>query len=1109
MNDRHAEIFYKEILKIQNREKCSWQEKSDELWRLLVRICLVATEEEKIQFSNFFARSSYVFQKFEIEKKTQFYLHAFRRTLRDQKKNENYADWEALYELGLKFIIKLVTQIWKIQPDKSVKSIEPPIVHLQFKPTEIVDFQSKSRVVAMADLPQLAQLVCLEESTGAEIKVQYNIADRNENFNPTIRAIREIFGFPVTMNLLDVEVDAEGIYHPRAFVLEPDFLVDVTSVAECFQPEGTEPVLYLLKKFMPFESSGALIIGNIANFFLDELIADPEKEFMALFAEVFKLFPLQFALMDDGQVRQIMEAAKGHFSVLKKMVKGEFQNNSIQLENCYLEPSFYSETYGLQGRLDVFHEDGKKSAIIELKSGKAFMPNQYGLSNNHFTQTLLYDLLIKSTYQNAVEPLNYILYSSSYERPLRFAPAVKSQQMEAIQIRNQLVTIEKKLSKFGLETGQTSALENLQVRLFPNIKGYQRVDLEIFEKTYQGMTPLMKSYFNHFAGFVAREHRLAKTGIEGVESANGLASLWLDSFEDKQQNFDLISFLKIAENKSEAADPVIIFEKTEKTNPLANFRIGDIACMYPYRETGDSVLQSQVFKVTIVELNKSGVTVRLRSRQSNQAVFQSSEFWNLEHDLLDSSFVGMYRGLFEFAKSPSEKTDLLLTLRPPAEPEPVKVDLPAEMTAEQRRIFRKLLASKDYFLLWGPPGTGKTSMMLKHIVDYFLNRTEENLLLLAYTNRAVDEICEAIESIGDDMRDVYLRIGSRFGADSRFHGQLLDQKIDVAKNRSELKKILNKHRIFVATVASFQGKSELLKLKHFNRVIIDEASQILEPMLAGLLPMFEHFTLIGDHKQLPAVVVQDARFSAVDDAKLHEIGLENMRNSFFERLFLRCEKENWTWAFDRLSHQGRMHHEIMQFSNEHFYGGFLQILPPEFDTSQIQSGILEYTWPERPTDLETKILKNRVVFLPTEPDLENGFQKTNLHEARMVVETIKAFQKILKINGQNASIGVITPYRAQIALITDQLTAEGIDPDLFTVDTVERYQGGARDIVIISFCTNTDAQIANMTSLMADGTDRKLNVALTRARRHLVLIGSPELMKSNAVFEKLLSWAAG
>src|SRR5690606_19982245 len=115
MNDRHAEIFYKEILKIQNREKCSWQEKSEELWRLLVRICLVATEEEKIQFSNFFARSSYVFQKFEIEKKTQFYLHAFRRTLRDQKKNENYADWEALYELGLKFIIKLVTQIWKIQ----------------------------------------------------------------------------------------------------------------------------------------------------------------------------------------------------------------------------------------------------------------------------------------------------------------------------------------------------------------------------------------------------------------------------------------------------------------------------------------------------------------------------------------------------------------------------------------------------------------------------------------------------------------------------------------------------------------------------------------------------------------------------------------------------------------------------------------------------------------------------------------------------------------------------------------------------------------------------------------------------------------------------------
>ena len=103
-----------------------------------------------------------------------------------------------------------------------------------------------------------------------------------------------------------------------------------------------------------------------------------------------------------------------------------------------------------------------------------------------------------------------------------------------------------------------------------------------------------------------------------------------------------------------------------------------------------------------------------------------------------------------------------------------------------------------------------------------------------------------------------------------------------------------------------------------------------------------------------------------------------------------------------------------------------------------------------------------------------------------------------------ASIGIITPYRAQIALITDYLSKADLLTEDLSIDTVERYQGSSRDVILISLCTNTDSQLASMTSLMDDGTDRKLNVALTRARHHMVVVGCPEMLKGNILYEKFM-----
>ena len=124
------------------------------------------------------------------------------------------------------------------------------------------------------------------------------------------------------------------------------------------------------------------------------------------------------------------------------------------------------------------------------------------------------------------------------------------------------------------------------------------------------------------------------------------------------------------------------------------------------------------------------------------------------------------------------------------------------------------------------------------------------------------------------------------------------------------------------------------------------------------------------------------------------------------------------------------------------------------------------------------------------------------------MELIQSIHRIYAVNEipiTGKSIGVITPYRAQIAQIRQHLLDEKVDFGNVTIDTVERYQGGARDIIILSLCTNSLSQLDSLVSLSHEGVDRRLNVALTRARKHLIILGNEEVLKTNAVYGALIA----
>lgn len=1100
MDVQLAELFLDAKEQILESNEYSLKHKIKAIFSLLTSILEEVTQSEKIVFTTLFSRIAFMSNRYKIEPELLFYLHTFRRDnerLKIGKRPDYYL------KLGSYVIDELINWIWYNNTSKH--TLEKEVSNFfDAKKQDVVKFKPIVEAIVDSVNIDLFEVYFYEEEEASVLKTAiFDQLDKNELFNENIKLIVRSFDLPMHVNFIDVEILNDGSYVPSAIVLIPDYLVDVTAIANCFKDYGANSMLRILSKFKQIENSIPLMVGNIANLFLDEIISDPDVKFQELIPKIFKLDPLGISNFCDSEIIELINNAKNHYLNLKKAVATELPAQGIKRDKIFLEPSFYSRDFGLQGRLDLFHviKDSNQFDIVELKSGKPFRANVYGLTASHYSQTLLYDLMIRSTFGSQHKPNNYILYSKLKEKSLKYAPPVRSQQYEAMHIRNELIAIELKMAKSAEDAGQL--FKYLSSTNYPKVKGFEFKDLEIFEKFYTNLKDHERYYFDSFCSFIAREHRLAKTGEHGVNKSNGLAALWLENIEEKEDRFTVLKALTIKENRSKNEVPTILLSRNEETSELANFRNGDIAVLYPYDENPRTILKNQIFKCTILKINQDEIEVKLRSKQYNDVLFKSIKYWNIEADSLDSGFNTLYRSLFEFCNSSTEKKDLWLGIRPPRYPGSVEHKDFKGLTSEQNVILDQMTNAKDYYLLWGPPGTGKTSVMLKSLTERLYESTDENILLLAYTNRAVDEMCAAIESIGEGFSNNYVRLGSKTSCGDQFKPRLIDNLISDKTKRQEIIEVIHSKRIFISTVASIVSKADLFKLKKFDKVIVDEASQILEPMLLGLLSRIDTAILIGDHKQLPAVVTQNEHDSKTNSVHLLDLGITDMRMSLFERLFHRCKNKNWTHALGLLSFQGRMQEDIMAFPNKNFYDNNLHVLPglPRLTEKRTMSANSE----------EKRILaKHRFIYIPTQADLAFNW-KTNQFEAASVLNLTRWIERLYAENSIDITentIGIITPYRAQIATIRKSF--EEKIPHLLekiTIDTVERFQGGARDIIILSLCTNKLSQLKSLVSLSKEGIDRKLNVAMTRAREQLIVLGNKEILKSNETYLSLMNSA--
>ncbi|MGI4865780.1 MAG: AAA domain-containing protein [Janthinobacterium lividum] len=980
------------------------------------------------------------------------------------------------------------------------------------------------------------------------------------------------------LHLINPVAQPDGCIRPRRVVLEPDYLVSVTTIAECAQASGTLPDWALLKAFQPDETSRPLVVGNLVNLLLDEEVshaarqqewavsnhkpevndeliaptngqlafdnqASKDFDLDAFFKKrLFRSNPLTISVLPEFQtsngVNELLNDLRRQYQTLRAtrvqgFIAGSrtgYQQQPLRAADCFLEPAFLSATYGLQGRLDLLHESPTGYDIVELKSSTK-VPHAEPWSN-HAAQAQLYRLLLESVFGADGETAGRGRTSILYSNAALDQSAVRrvDQDMEMVDhllsARNQLVGTELQLAR-ATTPGQVKKL--LSAVLHPNLSAlpsFGRTKAEKIANAWAAADPVERAYCLEMTRFVAREMRLTLLGDDSRPGdAGGQAGLWRLPAARKQQNFSLLDELELVEDNSNADDsardglgPHLIFQRSVDGKEV-NFRAGDTLILYPRRKAISaslavspeqesheeatsqqlaakslSVLDAQVVKVTLAEdLTADGrVVLSVRNRRLAPRYLTGHSHWALEPDTYNT-FHREWAGLSAFLSLAPERRKRLMARTGPRQPEGWDATAPPATTAPE--VVRRALAAPDWFVLCGPPGTGKTRAVLRELAER-LYREDKQVLLAAYTNRAVDEICEQLVAANLP----FIRVGSRLSTSVQYRDYLLDNMIRDCPNRQAVRTRLIGCPFYVGTVASLLGKPELFLLKNFDLAVVDEASQVLEGPMLALLAKVPKFILIGDHRQLPAVVTQEPEFSAIapEAAGLlrEELGLSNLRNSYFERLFKRAEAR-WPHAHGTLADHYRMHAELVALVNDDFYEGLLRC-PLTWQHEPLSRP----TWPA-PTDAFLQRIQNeRLIFVPTRRQPEDLSMKESAQEADLAA---RAAAYVAQGYGRNfnpeTTLGIIASYRNQAARIRARLALLAVELDLpgllnISVDTVERYQGSQREVIIVSFCCHQEHQLELMVSPDETGqVDRKLNVALTRARQQLILLGNEEILR--------------
>ncbi len=432
------------------------------------------------------------------------------------------------------------------------------------------------------------------------------------------------------MNLIDAWRNEDGTYTPAFIVLDPDYLVDISALAECYRDYGSHPANYLMSRLVPIDNARPLLLGNIANLFLDEWIyaGDEEPDYLECMKKAFRQYPIELAvceeLLDAEKEKAFFQDCKMHFEHIRQTVKETFLAAGYRLDksDAVLEPSYICEALGIQGRLDYMQRD--MSSFIEMKSGKAdeyVIKGKIEPKENNRVQMLLYMAVLEYNMNISHKKQHpYLLYT---RYPLLYpAQASWAQVRRIIALRNRIVANEYGTQMHNHPSYTAELLSQInpltlnqkkvQSRLWEQ---YLKPGIENFQKRLKSLDDLEKTYVYTLYNFITKELYTSKSGDVDSETKSGASMLWLSTLDEKREAGEILYDLRIIDNQASLPHKAnITLQIPAYDEPfLSNFRLGDVVVLYQRNEAGNNVTNQLVFKGNIERLTATEVCILLRA----------------------------------------------------------------------------------------------------------------------------------------------------------------------------------------------------------------------------------------------------------------------------------------------------------------------------------------------------------------------------------------------------------------------------------------------------------------------------------------------------------------
>lgn len=804
-----------------------------------------------------------------------------------------------------------------------------------------------------------------------------------------------------------------------------------------------------------------------------------------------------------------------------------------------VEEHVWSPMYGLKGNIDATVEvamiDGKKKRTLtvpfEVKTGKHPSPN-------HMAQTALYTLLLSDRYD--IEIACGILYYMETSRTLRI-PAIRHELRHMVMQRNQLACYIRERSvqlppmlKSKHMCGKCYAKTSCFIyhRLADDGDGVSSDMHEKFDEIVNHLTPQHQGFFIKWENLLTKEEKESQknkrelwtmTSAEREKKSRCFADVIIEEgsasvdTENPRINRFHYTFVKrhhppgfsFLESELNVGEPIVVSDeeghfalaigyvtavRKQRISVAVDRRLHNARI----RQPGFDEVDNQVF-ASIMEVAPEGSAPEATQGKIKEPPIR----YRLDQDEFSNGMATVRNNLVQImadnAPQASKIRRLVVDLNAPrfkTVATQYTVTGGDSLNVDQKKAIEKVMSAQDYALVLGMPGTGKTTT-IAHIIRA-LTSQGKSVLLTSHTHTAVDNILLKLKS---DKIPIL-----RLGAPAKVHPEVQDFATLAGlpmKSFEEIKEAWHGTPIVATTCLGINHP--VFQERSFDYCIVDEASQITLPICAGPIRMANTFVLVGDHNQLPPVVRNE---------EAREGGLDV---SLFKLL-----SDSHPESVVNLEHQYRMCEDIMTLSNTLIYDGrlrcgteslrFRKLEIPRMDAlRQRHYDASSLALPGTPRSfcvgpapsrcwlydlLESEA---RVRFINTDTlqppvrEEAQGKRIVNPAEARIVSQLVDS---LLGVGVPAGEIGVMTHYRAQLFLLKEQLRGyTGVE-----MHTTDRFQGRDKEVIVLSLVRSNDS--CNIGDLLKDW--RRINVAFTRAKTKLLVVGSMSTLKGSGK-ENMLS----